>query len=169
MYKKCLNCGEKFTIKKWFPKQKFCSKPCHYTYKIKPVAWNKGLTKETDKRLKLVSEKVSATLKRKYKTGELINPNKGKKIPYRVRKGQKIADISHEESIKQEIVEYKNQGFRCINLSSTRPDFIAIKDNKVYAVEIEFHTPHYNKYNESEIYDDIIWIRYKRRDKNDFG
>lgn len=57
---KCLNCGRKFEVNKCYLKRgggKYCSSECyHASQKGKPT-WNKDLTKETDKRLKLLSEK----------------------------------------------------------------------------------------------------------------
>lgn len=112
--------------------------------------------------MKIVSSKVSKTLKEKYKIGELVSPNKGKKVPFKAKCGQKVENLNHSDAIKKEILEYKNQGFRCIEIGNAYPDFIAIKDNKVYAIEVEFHSPKYEKYNNIKCYDDIIWIRYRR-------
>jgi len=65
------------------------------------------------------------------------------------------------ERILKEIPELEKQGFRCIPIGGkVRPDIIAIKDNKVFAVEVEYKKPNYSKYTDDakKYYDDIIWI-----------
>ncbi|MEK6884076.1 MAG: NUMOD3 domain-containing DNA-binding protein [Nanoarchaeota archaeon] len=66
---KCLNCNENYYIQFWRKKiTKFCSKKCWYDY------WKKfGRNEET-------INKVSNTLKRKYKSGEIIAYNIGKHL-----------------------------------------------------------------------------------------
>ena len=41
-----------------------------------------------------------------------------------------------EEKLNKYIKELEQQGFRIINLERRKPDAIAIKDNKVYAVKM---------------------------------
>ena len=170
MNKKCLKCGKEFYA--YYFSKKFCSRKCYFTYQVHTPSWNKGLTKETDIRIKLLAEKISNTLKRNYRNGQ--------RLPHHIKKQNSTQYIHrdclpikqdiietpgqnvHQDIIKQEIAEYEKQEFRCIDLSKVIPDFIAIKDKKVYAVEIELHSPNYDKYNENKFYDDIIWIRYKK-------
>lgn len=52
------------------------------------VGWNKGLTKETDVRVRRIVEKTGRTLKRLYKEGKLINPFKGKKASLKTKRKQ---------------------------------------------------------------------------------
>jgi hypothetical protein len=60
----------------------------------------------------------------------------------------------------EEIREMTEQGFRCFPTSiHPVPDFIAILEDKVYAVEVEHGCPKYAKYSIQHGYDDIIWIR----------
>ena len=70
--------------------------------------------------------------------------------------------LSHQAHIEEEIKNLQQQGFRCISLVDIIPDVIAIKDNKVYAVEIEFHHPNYGKYVNCMDYDDIFWVIHKK-------
>lgn len=42
----------------------------------------------------------------------------------------------HFEEVRKAIKELESKGYRVINLELKSPDCIAIKDNKVYAVEI---------------------------------
>lgn len=43
-------------------------------------------------------------------------------------------------------------------IDKVRPDIIARKDDKVYAVEVEFEKPDYSKYEGIQVFDDIMWI-----------
>ena len=57
------------------------------------------------------------------------------------------------------------QGFRAVPVGwSVIPDIIAIKDDKVYAVEVQYGKPNYAKYTDEirKYYDDIIWILRKK-------
>lgn len=63
--------------------------------------------------------------------------------------------------ILQEIPELEKQGFRCVPIGKVVPDIIAIKNNKLYAIEIEYSEPKYEKYdknNYKNYFDDVIWI-----------
>lgn len=79
----------------------------------------------------------------------------------------KIADgiQKAQERIIEEIKEFEKQGFRCVPTGGkVIPDFIAIKDNKVYAVEVEYgRHPNYSKYTDEvkSYVDDVIWILKK--------
>ena len=42
----------------------------------------------------------------------------------------------HEQALQEEINRLKSLGFKVINLEEKSPDAIAIKDGKVYAVEV---------------------------------
>ena len=71
------------------------------------------------------------------------------------------------ERILKEVVELEKQGFRCIPIGKVVPDIIGIKDGKVFAIEVEYHQPHYEKYTDDirKYFDDIIWIIKKKRDR----
>ena len=65
----CENCGKiRYFFGKKLRRQKhfYCCRKCADKGKI---PWNKGLTKDMDKRLKIVSEKSREQLKREYSTG----------------------------------------------------------------------------------------------------
>lgn len=67
--------------------------------------------------------------------------------------------------IIQEIKEFEAQGYRCVPVGGkVRPDFIAIKDNKVLAVEVEHGRPNYAKYDEEmrSYVDDVVWLLRKK-------
>ena len=67
------------------------------------------------------------------------------------------------ERILKEIPKLEEGGFRCIPIGKPIPDIIALKDGKVYAVEVEYGNSDYEKYTEEtkKYYDDVIWIRRK--------
>lgn len=77
--------------------------------------------------------------------------------------GKNAIGIANDR-IEQEIPELEKQGFRCIPIGRVIPDIIAIKDNKVYAIEVEYGRPNYAKYTDviKNYYDDIIWILRKK-------
>lgn len=77
------------------------------------------------------------------------------------------------EDILPECSKLQEQGFRVVPIGKVVPDMVAIKDGKVFAVEVEDLTaghnliPGYGKYpNElSKYIDDVIWIVKKREHK----
>ena len=90
--------------------------------------------------------------------------NKGQKWSeeHKIKLRQRI-ERTHNRII-EEVKEFERQGFRCVPTGGKiRPDFIAIKNNKVYAVEVEYGRPNYSKYTDDikQYVDDIIWILKK--------
>jgi len=69
----------------------------------------------------------------------------------------------HNKLIDEELKKLEKQGFRCINVGASnipKPDIIAVKNGKVYAIEVEtlaHKLPNYDKWNNTNIFDDIIW------------
>ncbi len=63
---------------------------------------------------------------------------------------------------KEELYSYmellQKEGFNCFSPDIIRPDIIASKNGKIYAVEIEYHKPNFDKYNNCKFFDDIIWV-----------
>jgi len=65
------------------------------------------------------------------------------------------------DRILKEIPELEKQGFKCIPIGKVIPDIIAIKNGKIYAIEIEYQKPNYLKYNKDNYkgyFEDVIWI-----------
>jgi hypothetical protein len=54
----------------------------------------------------------------------------------RRRRNNMTAGELHEKKLKEELEKLKKEGYRVIDLERKCPDGIAIKDGKVYAVEI---------------------------------
>lgn len=77
--------------------------------------------------------------------------------------------------IHPEMKKYEKNGFRCIPVGHYKvvPDFIAIKNGKVFAVEIEhgrspsefFISSNPRKYEGVPYYDSVFWINKKRKNK----
>ena len=103
------------------------------------------------------------------------NPQYGKHLSEKHKKLLKEACIKsqkekthvarHYEKVLEECKILDTQGFRTIPLGAVIPDIIALKDGKVYAYEVEFGIPRYEKYNNIKFFDDIIWIIHKNGGK----
>lgn len=72
----------------------------------------------------------------------------------------------HSNAVSEEVKRFREDGYRCIRTDKKPiPDFIAIKDGKAFAVEVEFTAIKPSKYyqnNPSLEYSDIIWIKKER-------
>lgn len=70
LYKICEQCGEEYRVHAYrYNKSKYCSVKCLNKSKIGHTPWNKGLTKNDDKRLMSISKQASKQLKREYANG----------------------------------------------------------------------------------------------------
>ena len=72
IYRNCLNCGKKFLVPRRNPNKKYCNPQCWYK---SGNVWNKGLTKETDKRIETYGKKQSKTKKNNLKYKEIGTKN----------------------------------------------------------------------------------------------
>jgi hypothetical protein len=114
----------------------------------KPWNKNKQLPEELKKRISKTLENHRMSKMTRLK---ISKSNKGKLIA----KTNQIAYIR----ILKEIPELEKQGFRCFPIGKIIPDIIAIKNNRIYAIEVEYaKSPNYKKYENQDIYDEIIWI-----------
>jgi len=139
-------------------------------------AWNKGLTKQTDDRMARNAIATAASISdeeklRRSRRMKRDNPMRRSDIKERVLvplheslRGKKIRYNTHElanQRILAEKASFEKQGYRFISIGHAKaiPDAIVIKDGKVFAVEVEYGTPDYDKYNAvGHAFDDIIWI-----------
>ena len=82
----------------------------------------------------------------------------------RIREKCKKSIDNHFQEVLKLKKEFEEQGFRFIPFVKVIPDAIIIKNNQIFAVELEFSNPNYNKYfpEIKQFYDDIIWIIKKR-------
>ena len=182
------------------------------------IPWNKGLTKETDERVKLMSEiprtkewkdkmsnarrgkklgypvwnkglfGVQPSNKKGLTMEEYYGEKKAKKIKNKIRskvkdiyskddsyrkrivpKNQKAHINEHLNEVMNEIGHLSSQGFRCVQLvTKPRPDIIAVKDGKIFAVEVDmlhniYDSPDYKKYTNINYFDDIYWVTKKSK------
>ena len=112
--------------------------------------WKKGIYQKDD------IEKARAVLREKRK-----DPKFKEEVCQKAQKGQK----EHDNAIDEEMKNFLKDGFRCIPVGSRKyrtPDFIAFKDNKIFAIEVEFGKIKPEKYSNIQFYDDIIWIKRER-------
>lgn len=122
----------------------------------------KKISEKTKERMKspIIRQKIRDAL-----LGRIMPLNQREKISKNL-KGRHIQEVNFK-NILSEIPELEKQGFRCIPIGKVIPDIIAIKNNKVYAIEVErSNSPRYSKYDNKDhtkYYDDIIWILRKNK------
>lgn len=136
--------------------------------------WNKGLTKETDERLSKSSKKMSIAKKKNWEDPKyhenMVEAHLGMWGEHPEDFGEKISEgketwlATHNRMAKENMGRFEKEGFRVIPIDLEgfpRPDFVAIKDNMIYAVELEVKHPtpkKLKKYKDTNYFDDIIWI-----------
>jgi len=69
------------------------------------------------------------------------------------------------QRILKETEDLESQGFVCIPIGQVIPDIIALKDGKIYAFEVEYGKPNYQKYTEEyrKRFDDVVWLLRKNK------
>ena len=80
---------------------------------------------------------------------------------------QRERPVIHDRALQEELANLETQGFKCIPigmLGFPKPDIVAIKDGKIYAIEVELSCANYSKYKDLKCFDDIIWI-VRRKDR----
>ncbi len=125
-----------------------------YRKKIGKTSLGRYPSKET-------REKIAET-----KKGEK-NPNYGKS-PSKETKSKFVESYYyHQKLILERGEELKGDGFKVFYPDIIRPDIIAVKNNKIYAVEIECdnHIPDTQKYNKADNFFDDIWWFIMRKEK----
>ena len=91
--KECLFCRKEYLIKIWKRNtSKYCSWNCKINSQKGRISWSKGLTKESDSRVR----KFSESLKKYYK--ENLNPKCGFKKGHKVHPGKKLSE-EHKRNI----------------------------------------------------------------------
>ena len=146
----CKNCHKKFKANK-SSNRKFCSLKCSINYKKnigllkgknnpmygKP-SWCKGLTKETNTKLKEISEKMSRIMKKLYKEGKL-KPRKGADNPaWKGGISKEPYPFDFDEELKELI--RKRDNFTCQLCG--RP-----QDKEIRNYKLAIHHIDYNKKN----------------------
>lgn len=88
-----------------------------------------------------------------------------RRVPKRP-KGSNFHLKHFKDDILPEMEKWRKKGYRTIPTSNfiLMPDFIAIKNDKVMAVEVEkSKKPNYKKYDKQEIFDDVTWVLKHRK------
>ena len=163
----CYICGKAF---KKFPSErkynrKFCSRQCYNRWKDTPEY--KAMVSEKSKKRWADSE-YKKRVTRKIWESKHLPANCEEHGIENSAMIQKNSRELHAKLVLEETKKLEQQGFRAIPLIKVYPDIIAIKNGKVYAVEVE--APHsssrmtakYDKYDDIKWYDDILRILYKR-------
>jgi hypothetical protein len=141
--------------------------------KIVKLAWKEGRIKgisgmhhsEEWKRKMGITNKLA--LKLAWKEGR----NKGMSGKHHFLKTKQKMSMGHKHhriAVLKEMKNYRRQGFKVLDMDRIRPDFIARNKNKFYAVEVELSRPLtsdycIHKYDDVDVFDDIHWIRIRRR------
>ncbi len=79
--------------------------------------------------------------------------------------------LHHKKYVEPIMKRYKQDGYRVIPLARVIPDFLAMKDNKIIAIEVESGTTiKYGKKDKYDLlephsYDDVVWITKKAKFK----
>jgi len=99
--------------------------------------------------------------------GKQLSEQHRKHIREGVKRTTQALRLKHKEVIFETVKDLEKQGFRCVVIDVRsevpQPDLIAIKNGKIYAVEIELGRikPRFNKYVNYNPYDDVWWIQNK--------
>lgn len=148
---KCEKCGKELYVRPYLIGiKKFCSVRCGA---LGRPAWNKG--KIGFKMSEETKQKMSKS--RMGRTSGML----GKKMSDESKRKLSLSQRRVHTRIIAELDNLTQQGFRCVPVGGkVKPDIIAIKDGKVFAVEVEYGKPNYAKYTDDVrvYFDDIIWI-----------
>lgn len=121
---------------------------------IRRVPWNKGLTKRTSPIIASAAEKESKRKRELFAVGKIKAWNKGVI-------GKHWSRDLHDKLLSKHLNDLKKEGFLCISLTKVIPDAIAIKDGKIYGVELERGSPDYRKYASVQGFEDVFWFVYR--------
>lgn len=116
-------------------------------------------SKKCSSKLKSIVRKQSPKVQAIFKNPEFIKKQK------MAQTGLTRNREEHERAVKEEKIKLEQGGYKCIETDKIRPDILAFKNGKIYAYEIEFGNPNYEKYNNCSFFDDIIWIKKENNKK----
>jgi len=177
----CVICNKEF---KHIRGRKTCSKECRYklvsisekaSEKVKNFHKDpKWIEKQRLDKIGKPSPKIGKhlTIKSKEKLSKIMNDlylenpeekfERTKKANEAIRQNSAFYIGRHEKAIKKEIKLFENKGYKCLALDRIRPDFIAMKKDKIYAVEVEFGYIKPEKYEGITFFNDVVWINKRR-------
>jgi hypothetical protein len=141
------------------------------------VSWNKGKHHSAETKLKMSKIRKGRVLTEGWKQ-KISDTLKGRSIgiKHKCSKEHKNklsyanahATSIHQKTVLNEINRLHLQGYKTLNGDlKPHPDIIAVKDGKIYAIEIEFGRPNIAKYNDIDFFDDVLWIKKSKCDIND--
>jgi hypothetical protein len=114
------------------------------------------------------SKEIKAKLRAAWKRNNWKPHNKGKKHSKESMEKTVAGIKDHNREVMRYLKTMEKDGYRCIPIIRVFPDIIAIKNNQVFAVEIERRiSPNWTKYEDYNVrkyFDDVVWIltRYKK-------
>jgi hypothetical protein len=179
--RKCDNCGT--LLVRW--QKRFCSIKCHFDY----VKRNYKESPKIPREVRTCPECKSTfncriTERKKYCSYACFNKFRSEKtfeefygkeqskimkhnLSTALKKAKYNCNGQHYEEILRQAKILEEEGFRCIPIGKVIPDIVAVRDGKIFAIEVEKgKRPNWNKYTDDirKFYDDIIWILL-RKDK----
>lgn len=146
------------------------------------IAWNKGLTgiysEETLQKMRDARKGFKHSIETRQKLSQKMVDRecpwlKGVKLSEehkrRISEGGKGKHKGHKnhlvlwKRILDEAKIWEDKGYRVIPITQVIPDIIAIKDNKVIAIELEIKNadnPNFTKYDNGfrKYFDEVIWV-----------
>ena len=149
----CLNCKKEFQVRAYLKNvRKYCSPKCqirkskHRISKI-CVFCNKSFFNHDVK-----------VFGKAFKKRQFCSYNCWKEA--RIKRKLEWKSKSHDFLIFEQRKKMELEGFKVITLKKVLPDLIAIKNGKIYAVEVETGSQraNYKKYEKVKDYDDVLWI-----------
>ncbi len=153
---KCCYCDKDFFVRKYrLNTAKYCSTRC------------RGFGLRGTKKSKESVEKTRVgNIGNKSRTGQkYVMSEETKKKISRANSGKNYNIQLCNDRIIAEVEDFQSKGFRCFPTGGrVRPDFVAIKDGKAFAVEVEYGKPNYSKYDDESMryFDDVVWILKKK-------
>jgi len=153
----CPNCRKEFGTE---PKElkKFCSKKCYHQY-FKEHNLCKGprvtVTCLNCGKNFTVLPSIYKREKRKFCSHKCF-------YEYKKLHPHKLNLDRHEQLILNETKKLEKQGYKCLPFGLRhfpKPDIIALKENKITAVEVDIYTNSKTKYNKHKTYFDKIQIK----------
>ncbi len=129
------------------------------SYKEGRCAWNKGLTKETDERVKKSSESVSSTLRQQIKDGTYIPRKMGEKARKKLSEEQSLHnrggrskwyDVSGQKVQgtweRNVALKFEELGIEWLKLKTNRDILQYMMDGKIRSYTPDFYLPSYDLY-----------------------
>lgn len=161
LFRSCLSCQRQFSVVRKdyigarsktpdYSNTKFCSFKCRQTWMSRPAR------RELHRKLSL-----KQGLRPPSRKGSKWTPSQRQKIT-KIRKGNATLHVAHRRILK-EVRGLEKQGFKVMPITQVIPDMIAIKNGKIYAIEVEYNgKPNYDKYAKAPWFTNVTWLLRER-------